>query len=184
MKAASPPLPGLKKLYWNDHVIRRSFNALVFGILISVGIQWASQPMPNAPADVPENVSSQLALTPYITLGGGVLSVIGLCFLIRRYLLVKKILTHGETVKGLVESLDVHLHENDSNTTSPSTRTYRRFYHATIRYPWRGEEKKVRLRLPGSGFTYGLVKGRETDLLVLNSAPKKPLIRSVYFGKI
>ncbi|TLD68324.1 hypothetical protein FEM03_23260 [Phragmitibacter flavus] len=155
-------------------------------MLLAAGIQWAPHPHPNMPADmpVPENVAFDMSLVPYITMGGFVLSALALLFLVRRYLLVKKILTHGETVKGMVESLDVHLRENESDTDTPSTTTYSRSYYVRLSYSWRGADQKIKLKIPNSGFVFGLVKGRETDLMILESKPKKPLIKSVYCGKI
>ncbi len=58
-----------------------------------------------------------------------------------------------------------------------------RYYWATLRYLWDGEERTVNVKLPNSGFTFGLVKGHETDLIVLRSLPHKPLIRAVYLGR-
>ena len=38
-------------------------------------------------------------------------------------------------------------------------------------------------RLPNSGFTFGLVKGGQTDLMVLEWSPDRPLIRAIYLGR-
>ena len=43
-----------------------------------------------------------------------------------------------------------------------------------------GMEQKVCLRLPHSPGTYGIKAGGEVELLALEWAPQKPLIRAVY----
>src|SRR5262249_54292925 len=126
------------------------------------------------------------AANRWAPVGGGALSALGAAVFAYRYLRVKKILTEGITVKGLVADLKV-VTSTESNSTSTSTSTLKRAkryaYFATLRYAVHGVEQEVCLRLPNSGFTYGLVKGQETDLMVLEWAPKRPLIRSVYLGQ-
>ena len=74
--------------------------------------------------------------------------------------------------------------ESSKSTSTGTSKSVRYSHHAVLRYTAAGAERKVRLRLPSSGFVYGLVKGKETDLVVLDSAPDRPLIRSVYINQL
>lgn len=107
------------------------------------------------------------------------MAVLAVIVLAWRYRTVKKILTNGSIITGTVEDLEVYSHRtnSDSSTSRPS---YSRSYYATVRYAIHGTEKTVCLKIPNSGYTFGLVKGRETELIVLDELPNKPLIRSVY----
>ncbi|MCP5558987.1 MAG: hypothetical protein H7A55_14680 [Verrucomicrobiaceae bacterium] len=83
-----------------------------------------------------------------------------------------------------MEDTDVYTRENSHSDTTPAfKRTYTRTYFVIIRYAWKGEDKKVRLKLPNSPSTYNLTKDGEVDLLILDSAPDNPLISIVYLGR-
>lgn len=181
MNSTPQPLPGLGSLYRSDFTIKRAMHALAFGLLVAVGVQWASQPV--APANPPVEQMFEPAEVNMISAGGLVLSALGLIVLVWRYLRVKKILGQGAVIKGVVEDIEVFSQETGSDTQPIGKRARTYSYHATLRYTVNGVEKKVRLKLPNSGFTYGMAKGHETDLSVLESAPGKPLIRAVYLGR-
>ena len=97
---------------------------------------------------------------------------------------MKHILAHGAIIQGTVEDLEVISWRPDSDSSTTTKPAYRHSYYATLRYEVRGMERKARLKLPNSGFTFDLVKGRATDLIVLDERPNTPLIRSVYFKRI
>ena len=75
-----------------------------------------------------------------------------------------------------VDRHDTNMHNN--STTMNTSATY--VHYVNLRYDVHGDEQKVRLRLPHSPSTYDIKTGGEVDLLVLDSLPHKPLIRSVY----
>lgn len=182
MTASATYLPGLFSLYRNDLTIHRAANAAVFGLVVILGIWWASQPVgPVDPAAPPPMGAEEV---PWIMGFGGVLSAVGFIVLMWRWLRVMKIFRHGAVIKGLVEDLEVSTWTTDSDSNISTKPTTRRSYYITLRYTAAGAERKVRLKLPNSGFTYGLVKGKETDLSVLESAPEKPLIRAIYLGRL
>ncbi len=177
--AEANPTPNLWSLRRSDVIIERAMNVTVFMLFASVGMLWASQPV--SPVPPPDGPVFEVWIGKYISAGALVVAVIAALVLLRRYRLVTKILRHGETVRGIVDNLENYTYTNrDSSTGSTSSR---RYYWATLRYPWDGAERTVTVKLPNSGFTYGLVKGHETDLIVLRSLPHKPLIRSVYLGR-
>ena len=175
---SAPPIPGLRSLYWQDRTIQRAAKVLIAGVVGAAGIVWATQPSKSPPPGV--DLSFERAANRWAPVAGVVVSTLGAAVLVRRYLWVKKILSQGITIKGLVADLEVFSSTPSGNSNSSRKRTPRRAYYATLRYAVHGVEQEVCLRLPNSGFTYGLVKGQETDLVVLDYAPKKPLIRSVY----
>lgn len=182
MNSTPPSIPGFKSLYWQDATIRRSANAFVFGLIVAAGVQWATQPVETGLP--PIDNSADLVIAKWATVGGLVLSAVGGIILLWRYLWVKKVFTHGANIKGMVENIEVRSWSEESSSTTTSKSVTRYSYYATLRYDMHGRERKVRLKLPNSGFTYGIVKGKETDLVVLDSAPDKPLIRAVYLGRV
>lgn len=114
-------------------------------------------------------------------LGGLALTALGAVFLARRYLLVTKTLREGMIVKAHIEDLDAVAVGSTSGTNIKPT--LKHAHYATFRYTFLGEERKVRMKLPNSGFTFGLAEGGHTELDVLDSAPNDPLVRAVYLGK-
>lgn len=179
MNYTEMPLPNFQTLYWQDFTIRRALNGMIGGLILAAGIWWMIQPVPNAlpQAEPPPEV----VYGPWVCVGGIVFSVLAGIVLIRRYVFVKEILSHGIDVKGTVEDVDVYVatHRVTDSTRTRTTRSY----HVTFRYEVQGFEQKVRVKLFHSPGTYGLKKDGEVDLIVLESAPHRPLIRAVYLGR-
>lgn len=172
-------MPGFKHLYWNDRIIRGAVNNIGFGLMVLAGMWWISQPQPNvAVVRSPEDLAFDAQLIVVGKLIGVALVVVSALVLVWRYLWVKKVLTSGITVKGTVEKLEnAAFRTNEGSVSKPA---YRHVYWATVRYAVHGMEQEVCIKLPNSGFTFGLVQGRETDLIVLDTSPRKPLIRAIY----
>lgn len=120
---------------------------------------------------------------PWGCLGGVVLAAVAGLILLQRYLRVKEILRHGATIRGTVEKAD-RFDTNMHSTTTRIQTTPTYVYYVTIRYAVHGIERKIRLRLPYSPSSYGLKEGGTVDLLALESAPHRPLIREVYLGNV
>lgn len=173
-------MPGFKHLYRHDRIIWGAAHKILFGLMIVAGMWWISRPQPNAPTP-PEAIQSfDAQVIPWGTAIGVALSTISALVLVWRYLWVKKVLTSGITVKGIVENIESAAFR--TNEGSKTKATYRHVYWATLRYAVHGVEQQVCQKLPNSGYTYGLVKGREVDLIVLETSPRKPLIRAIYTG--
>ena len=170
-------MPSLRALYYADFTIRRALTPMIMGLMLAIGIWWVVKPMPNA---VPTAELSTTALyAPWISAGVVVLAVFAGAVVVRRYLLVRKIHSHGVCIRGTVEAMDRHDTNMHSNTSRMETgATY--VYYVTIRYAVHGIERTIRLRLPHSFGTYGIKEGGEVDLLVLEWMPQKPIIRAVY----
>lgn len=154
---------------------------MILGLMLAAGIWWVVQPPPNAAPS--EELMMTTKYAPWISAGGVALAAIAGAVLILRYRLVRKILSRGVAVKGIVEVSDRHdtnMHSNSSTDTMQTAPTY--VYYVTIRYAMHGRERKVRLRLPFSPGTYGIKQDGEIDLLALDEAPDKPLIRAVYLN--
>lgn len=181
MNPTPPSLPGLLSLYWRDFTIRYAMNTAVMALLVALGIPWASQPV--SPAQPPVGMSLEAALVEKIAIGGFVFAALAAIILLRRYLWVRKVLSRGTVVNGTVEEIDVYSRRTDDNTHTTRKPTYRYSYFVIVSYFSYGMHRKVRLKLPNSGFVYNMTKGGETDLIVLDSAPDKPLLRAVYLGR-
>lgn len=177
-----PTVPGLFLLYRNDFTIGRAVKAFVFGIIVSIGVRWATQPVAsNLP---PIDNSMDLMIAHWASLGGLALSGAAAIILIWRYLWIRKVFTQGSLIKGMVEDISVHAWTTDSDSTTNRTGVTRHSYYASILYQLQGEKRKVRIKLPSAGFVFNIVKGEETELMVLEESPGKPLIRSVYLNRL
>jgi hypothetical protein len=177
MSFSSPALPGPRLFYDRDRIIHRAVNMLVFGLIVAGGVWWATRPYPGVPASV-DRTFDEMA-RPWGIAGGFVLAMVGGLLLVWRWLRVRKILTEGRAIQAMVEDLEsVKWRSGEDNATGKAQ--YRYSYYVTLRYTAQGAERQVRQKLATAGFTVGLVKGHETEVMVLDSAPCKPLIRAVY----
>lgn len=177
----SAPIPNLQSLYWRDSNLRGSARVGFFGLIFAAGIWWMTRPVAGATplAEQPPEVM----YAPWVCAFGLVLAGLSAIVFVRRYLFIKAVLSRGSAIKGVVEEVEAHdtnMHSNTSSHTMRTTPTYA--YYVTLGYAVRGFEQKVRLKLPHSASTYGMKQGGEVDLIVLDSAPKKPLIREMYLG--
>ncbi len=180
MKSNSPAVPSLGSLYWNDFLFGFCLKICGFGIVVAAGFWWLGQPMPNAqPLPGSSFEASISAKVPPIALG-----VAGLALIVAawRYLRVRRIFIEGEIILGTVDELKTDVWRSSANVDQShgSKSTTRRSHFATIRYAIRGIERTKRWKLFHSGDSYGLKKGGQAELMVLDSSSNKPLIRSVY----
>ena len=184
MNQTAPTLPGFGSLYFLDRPLRRAVTAGGFGLLFAIGIRWVTSPQPNAVVKV-EHSPIEIWVMQWGSVIGLVVAALALLFLVRRFLWIKKVLSHGITIKGTVEDVDIYSREADTSSTTPMFRRPKIYtYYALIRYSWQGVDRKVRFNLPYSPSTHNLFKGRDTELMVLASSPGRPLIRSVYLEPI
>ena len=175
-------MPSLKSLYYRDFTIQRAIKTLLFFLFAAGGIKWATQPV--------ESVV-KVELSPmeiWIAQWGPIvaicIAVLALVVMVRRHHWIKKVLSMGTRIKGTLESTDVYKRENSHSDNAPAfERSYTRTYYVTISYAWKGVEKRIRCRLPNSPFTYQITKDDGVDLMVLDSAQDRPLIRNVYLGR-
>lgn len=179
MNPSSPSVPSQKMLYRHDRLFGGAVRKGVFGLIVAAGTRWVSNgvtPGPNTPAFEME------AFQIWVPIGALAVAAICAVIAVRRYLWVTKAFTKGTTIVAKVDDLQVH----DANTRldSQGRNITTNIYHAVLKYEMHGKERTVRMRLPGSGFSYGLMKGRETEIQVLDEAPEKPLIRNVCFGRM
>jgi hypothetical protein len=181
MNNTPPFFPGLVLLYRHDLIIRRTANVAGFGVLVAVGMYWVSQPVSSLPT--PIDNSFDVAMMKVASLGGIVMSGLALLILLWRWMRLRRILTEGIVIKGLVEDIDVVATRWRNSNSHSLKQQSRHSYFAILRYTAQGEERKVRLKMPSSGFVYGLAKGQETDLMIHDSMPDKPLICSIYLRR-
>lgn len=181
MNPAPPTIPSLPSLFWRDLPFKRAANTTGFMLMVAVGFLLVTPPNPPPPG---VDLSFEIAMSKWVPVGAFTVAAVAALILLRRYLWVKKVLTEGTTIKGKVEDMEVYEREaNHSDTTPAFQRPTIRSYYAVIRYTWKGEDKKVSLKLPNSPSVYGTFKGHEVDLIILDSAPNKPLIRNIYLGR-
>lgn len=181
INAAPHSIPSPKSLYRADLIIRRAVSTFGFMLVVAAGVRWATQPARagNAPIDL----SMDAALGDWVPVGALVVAVLAALVALQRYLWVKKVFTQGIVVRATIEDLKVHAWQTDSKSVAGGKTAPRYSYWATLRYAVHGVEQTKELRLPNSGFTYGLAKGGQTDLIVLEWSPNRPLIRAVYLGR-
>ena len=172
----------LKSLYHRDNIIGRALRTMGFALFAAAGFKWVSRPVPSAvKVEMSPLEVWVLQWGPTVAL---IVAVVAFIVFMQRFAWVKKVLTQGITIKGVVEDVDLYEREASHSDTTPAfERPTIRTYFVTIRYAWNGVDKKVRLKLPLSPSTYQMGKGKEVDLRVLESAPDKPLISIVYLGR-
>ncbi|MBL9113974.1 MAG: hypothetical protein JNJ83_03135 [Verrucomicrobiaceae bacterium] len=174
---ANLPIPSFSALYWKEGLLRGCVTAIGLAVMIAVGIPWASQPQPGVPPL--ENVIEMQKMAKWAPLLGAVIGTVALLILVTRYLRIRSILTDGIIVKGKVDKIETYERRTDSRTVT-STPSYSRSYWATMSYNVNGTPHQVCQKLPYSPSTDGALEGKEIELVVLESAPTKPLIKNVY----
>lgn len=177
MTAETAYCPGFRSLYWADFPLRRTMRAMCMGGLVAIGGGWMLQPVPNALPQYEPPIEVQFA--PWMIVGGIAVAILSAVFVLLRYRWIRQVLLHGESIQGTADLLDIYdTNMHGSSDRIRKTPTYA--YYVNIRYEWRGLERTVRFKLLHSPSTFGIRKGQPVELLVLDSAPHKPLIRSVY----
>ncbi len=168
-------------LYHADRAISSGIQLVVLALLFAAGFAWVTQPVPGVePVPGP---SFEREIAPYVPLFTGALAAIGLLVFLRRFLFVRSVLASGVLVKGRVEKLETTETRTNSRSATADRPIYRRTYFATISYLVNNAPYTVCIRLPNSPSVYQVFEGRETELIVLPSAPGKPLLKAVYARK-
>lgn len=183
MATTPSALPSFKSLYYIDSTIGRAGFTTLFALVAAAGFYWVSQPV-NAMVKVENSPLEEWVMQwgPAAALG---VAALALLILVRRHAWLKNILTHGTPIKGTVEDVTIYEREAPKRENSPAFKTTKiRTYYTVIRYAWKGVENQVRFKLPFSPSTYQITKGGDVDLLILESNPKKPVIRKVYLSGV
>ena len=183
MATTPSALPSFKSLYYIDSTIGRAGFTTLFALVAAAGFYWVSQPV-NAMVKVENSPLEEWVMQwgPAAALG---VAALALLILVRRHAWLKKILTQGTPIKGTVEDVTIYEREAPKSKNAPAFGGAKiRTYYTTIRYTWQGKENQVRFKLPFSPSTYQITKGGEVDLLILESNPKKPVIRKVYLSGV
>ena len=172
-------LVNFKELWYVDSTIRGCSTAIAMAVMIGFGIPWATRAVPGQPG-LPEG-SPELEAAKYAPLFALALGGIALLIMMRRRSFLRNVMANGQVVKATVKKVEMTERENQSD--SSMTRTYTRTYWATFNYTLNGKAYSVCQKLPYSPSVCGAHSGREVDLVVLESAPKKPLIKASYVGR-
>ncbi len=183
MAPTPPAIPSLMSLYYIDSTIGRAGFTTLFALVAGAGFYWVSQPV-NAVVKIENSPLEEWVMQwgPAVALG---VAALALLILVRRHAWLKKILTQGTPIKGTVEDVTIYEREAPKSENSPAFKTTKiRTYYTVIRYAWKGVETQVRFKLPFSPSTYQITKGGEVDLLILESNPKKPVVRKVYLAGV
>ncbi len=176
-------MPPLRTLYWNDPAFQRAAGMLGFGLFAAALTWWFTRPVPNAAFPPTEEFLLVARYGPLVALG---LAGLGLIAVAARYLRIRSLFTRGQTIPGTVVDLKTNTWETTANRDQShgTNKTTNRSYFATVRYTIRGEEHTVTLRLPHAADHYGMKSGGPVELQVLESSPRKPLVRAVYLEKV
>ena len=175
-------MPNLKSLYYRDFTIQRAIKTIGFTLFAAAGIKWATQPVESVVKVDHSPLEDWIAQWwPAVAL---CIAALATLVLVRRYQWIKRVLSSGIKIKGCLEDTDVYTRENSHSDNAPAfQRSYTRTYYVTITYEWKGVEKRIRRRLPNSPSTYQITKDIGVDLIILDSAPDRPLIGAVYLGR-
>lgn len=181
MNEPSAPVPTLLALYERDVTFGRAANAAAFALLAGFGIHWAGQPSDSAVVKV-ERPPVEDMIVQWAIPGGIAIAAVAMLILGWRYLWIKKVFQNGVIIKGMVEDVDVYTREISSRSEAHSAfkRPTISSYYAVIRYVWQGTGKTIRRKVALSPSFFDIYIGKETDLILLESAPDRPLIREVY----
>jgi hypothetical protein len=181
MNSTPSSIPGLVWLYWHDLTIQLTANVAAFGAMFVTVAYLVIPPGTMQPIDD----SFEAAMVKPVLLGGIAMTGLALLILVSRWTRVRKILREGTVIKGFVEAFQVIITEKSDRDSYIAKPSIRRSYHHTVylRYSMHGEERQVSFQMTNSGHYYGLVKGQETDLMLLDSMPNDPLICSIYLGQ-
>lgn len=181
MNSTPHSMPGLVWLYWHDLTIRLTANLAAFGAIFVTVACLVIPPGTMLPSDD----SFEAAMVKPVLLGGVAITGLALLILVLRWTRVRKILREGTVIKGLVEAFQVIITKKSDRESYVGKPSIRRSYHHTVylRYAMHGEERQVSFQMTNSGHYYGLVKGQETDLMLLDSKPNDPLICAIYLGQ-
>ncbi len=176
-------VPGLKSLYGRDLIIKRAVNTVGFMLFAAWGIRWATEPARTGKTLPDIDVSFEIVAGKWGPIGALVLAAVAALVVGWRLAWVRKVLTQGSVVKAVVEDLEVTEVNKDFYEYRGGRPAPWRFYWATVRYAVHGVERTVRVKMPNAGFVFGLQKGEETEVVVLDQAPGRPLIRAIYLGE-
>lgn len=119
------------------------------------------------------------ASTPasWAAVAGLALVVLGLVLLLRRYHWIHQVVTHGDTIKGIVQKIDVSTTRLPAEKHAPWTPRLSHTYFAIVAYDSSGGTRQARLKLPAGA---AITEGAEVDLMVLPRTPSAPLLRNVF----
>ena len=181
MNEPAAPVPTLLALYERDFTFGRAANAAAVALPAGFGIHWAGQPSDSAVVQV-ERPPVEDMIVQWAIPGGIAIAAVAVLILVWRYLWIKKVYQNGVIIKGMVEDVDVYTREisGRSETQSAFKRPTISSYYAVIRYVWLGTGKTIRRKVALSPSFFNIYIGKETDLILLESAPDRPLIREVY----
>lgn len=173
-----PSIRSVTTLYGLDRPFARISNFIGIVLVITVTLGWfSSQIKAVVGAENPGIETQVLTWVPAAGLGTIVLA---LCLLLRRYNWINNILSHGVTIKGVIKKIDVKTSRLPAEKHAPWTPRLLHSYDAVIDYDCGGVGRRVRLKLPSLSVGTTIAEGAEVDLIVLETAPSKPLLRTIF----
>jgi hypothetical protein len=176
-------MPGIQALYWCDFVFQLACNATVIALIVALMVHWLKPPTPPDPTIYYESPPEAFVREWGSTVAGGIAGL-ALIAVIRRYRWVKKVLSKGTLIKGRVMTVEIRKYDAHASLDFDERRwrgpRIVQNYYVDVRYTAGGGEWQVMIGLPGSPKLFKVFAGEEVDLLVLDSSPRRPLLREVY----
>ncbi|MBL9153257.1 MAG: hypothetical protein JNK37_12260 [Verrucomicrobiales bacterium] len=168
-----PSLRALTALYHLDQPFARI--AKVTGVLLvaSVTVGWVALQMDALVTD--ETAGIDTGALRWATAAGHALVGLGLGLLILRYRWIRRAVTHGKVIQGIVQQIIVRTSRLPAEKHAPWTPRLSHTHFAVVAYEAGGVTRQVRLKLP-AGATVS--ESGEVELLVLPDAPGRALLRN------
>lgn len=170
-----PSLRSLTSLYTLDRPFARLANFTGIVLVGSVALGWVSHQMKAFVTN--ESAGIDTHALQWAAVAGMALVALGLVLLFRRYHWILQVVSHGTTIKGVVQQIVVSTTRLPAEKHAPWTPRLSHTYFAVVAYDCGGVTRQARLKLP-SGTT--ISEGAEVDLMILPRTPSQPLLRTVF----
>ncbi len=173
-----PSIRSITTLYNLDRPFARITHFTGIVLVFTVSLWWFSRQMKTMVIAEEPGIDTQV-LTWASAVGFGTV-MLGLFLLLRRYHWINKVVSHGITIKGLIKKIDVRTTRLPPEKHAPWTPRLLHSYHAVVVYDCCGVSRQTRLKLPSLSDGTMITEGAEVDLIVLESASSKPLLRTIF----
>lgn len=170
-----PSLRSLTSLYNLDRPFARLANVTGVLLVASVTVGWVSRQMKASITDPSAGIDTSALSWAAAT--GLALAVLGLALLLRRHRWIQQVVTHGDSIKGIVQKIDIHTTRLPAEKHAPWSPRLSHTYYAIVAYDSGGGTRQARLKLPAGA---AITEGAEVDLLILPRTPGQPLLRNVF----
>lgn len=173
-----PSVRSLMTLYNLDRPFARVANFTGVVLVCTVTLGWVSSRTRAFVGGGSPGIDTRVL--QWAPAAGAAVLVLGLVLLLRRFNWIHQVVSRGITIKGVVEEIKVRTTRLPAEKHAPWTPRLLHTRYAVVAYDCRGARKRARLKLPSLARATAITEGAEVELMVLESAPGKPLLREVF----